>query len=131
MYDARKIIPGVVIFVGLITFPMWSGHGKSSPPPEVKLDTPAIQKLLEKRCVEPTGYMKASHMDLLNSWRQEVVREGERVYLASDGKKYEMSLSQTCLNCHSNKDQFCDRCHTYEGVKPRCWSCHVVPREKS
>ena len=131
MYDAGKIIPGVVIFLGLVTFPMWFGHGKSAPPPELPINTPAIQQLAEKRCLEPTAYMKANHMELLDSWRNEVVREGNRVYVASDGKKYEMSLSHTCMNCHSNKDQFCDRCHNYEGVSPTCWSCHVAPQEKS
>ncbi len=130
MYDARKIIPGLVIFVGLITFPMWSGQGKGSSPPDLKLDTPAIRSLAEKRCVEPKEYMKANHMQLIDSWRDEVVRNGRREYTASDGKTYEMSLSQTCLNCHSNKEQFCDRCHNYESVKPNCWSCHVAPKEK-
>jgi len=130
MYDAGKIIPGVVIFLGLVTFPMWFGHGKSALPPELPIDTPAIRQMVEKRCLEATSYMKANHMELLDSWRNEVVREGNRIYLASDGKKYEMSLSHTCLNCHSNKDQFCDRCHNYEGVKPTCWNCHVAPKEK-
>jgi hypothetical protein len=130
MYDAGKIIPGVVIFLGLATFPMWLGHGKSAPPPELPINTPAIQQLAEKKCLETTSYMKANHMELLDSWRNGVVREGNRVYVASDGGKYEMSLSHTCLNCHSNKDKFCDRCHNYEGVKPSCWNCHVVPEEK-
>ena len=40
-----------------------------------------------------------------------------------------MSLSQSCLGCHSNKEQFCDACHNYAGVKPNCWSCHIVPKE--
>jgi hypothetical protein len=40
-----------------------------------------------------------------------------------------MSLSQGCLGCHSNKEQFCDTCHNYAGVKPNCWSCHNVPKE--
>jgi hypothetical protein len=73
--------------------------------------------------------MKAKHMELLDTWRQAVVREGESLYVASDRKQYRMSLSNTCLNCHSNKDQFCDRCHNYAGVKPACWTCHVVPQE--
>ena len=131
MYDAGKIIPGLTIFVVLITFPLWYSHGKNYPPLEIKLDTPSIQKGVEKRCVEPTAYMKAKHMELIDSWRQAVVRHGERIFLASDGKKYEMNLSHTCLNCHSNKEQFCDRCHTYEGVKPDCWECHVVPKGKA
>jgi len=129
MYDAGKIIPGVVIFIGLMTFPMWLG--RSAPPPELPINTPAIQQLGEKKCLEATPYMKANHMELLDSWRNEVVRDEKRIYVASDGKQYEMSLSHTCLGCHSNKDQFCDRCHNYEGVKPSCWNCHVAPKEKA
>ena len=129
IYDAGKIFTGLAFFIVFLTAPIWLSGGKSASPPEIKVDTPVIQKLSEKRCLEPTAYMKANHMQLLNTWRQAVVREGESVYVASDGKNYRMSLSNTCLYCHSNKDQFCDRCHNYEGVKPGCWSCHVVPQE--
>ncbi|OGQ01394.1 MAG: menaquinol oxidoreductase, partial [Deltaproteobacteria bacterium RBG_19FT_COMBO_52_11] len=110
MYDGKKIITGLVIFLGLMTFPFWYSRGKVIPPPELKLDTPAIQQLAEKRCVEDTPYMRASHMALLDSWRDSAVREGHQVYAASDGKKYSMSLSNTCLGCHSNKEKFCDQC---------------------
>lgn len=131
MYDAKKIVPGLLIFLGLVTFPIWYSGGKAAPRPDLKLDTPAIQQLKEKKCIEPTAYMRANHMELLDYWRNSVVRQGDRIYEASDGKKYPMGLSGTCLECHSNKDQFCDRCHNYEAVKPTCWSCHVVPQEKS
>ncbi len=131
MYDAKKIVPGLLIFLALMTFPIWFSRGKAAPPPDLKLDTPTIQQLKEKRCLEPTAYMSARHMELLDGWRNAVVRQGDRIYVASDGKEYGMSLSGTCLGCHSNKEQFCDRCHSYEDVKPTCWSCHVVPQEKS
>jgi hypothetical protein len=129
IYDAGKIFTGLALFIVFLTAPIWLSGGKSASPPDIKVDTPVIQKLSEKRCLEPTAYMKANHMELLGTWRRAVVRGGESVYVASDGKKYRMSLSSTCLYCHSNKDQFCDRCHNYEGVKPACWSCHVVPQE--
>jgi [DsrC]-trisulfide reductase subunit J len=131
MYDAKKIVPGLLIFLALMTFPLWFSRGKAASPPDLKLDTPTIQQLKEKRCIESTAYMSAQHMKLLDDWRQAVVRQGDRIYVASDGKQYGMSLSGTCLSCHSNKEQFCDRCHNYEEVKPTCWSCHVVPQEKS
>jgi len=129
IYDAGRIFTGLAIFIVLICAPFWLSGGKSSSPPEIKIETPTIQKLSERRCIEATAYMKARHMELLDTWRQAVVRGGESVYVGSDGKKYRMSLSSTCLHCHSNKDQFCDRCHHFEGVKPACWSCHVVPGE--
>ena len=73
--------------------------------------------------------MRNSHMDLLNTWRNSVVRENSRDYEATDGKVYRMSLTGTCLGCHTNKKEFCDRCHDYVSVAPDCWNCHVVPEE--
>jgi hypothetical protein len=34
----------------------------------------------------------------------------------------------TCLGCHKNKSEFCDRCHSYSGVDPYCMDCHVLPK---
>ena len=73
--------------------------------------------------------MRSNHMKLLNTWRDSVVREGNRSYRATDGKVYHASLTGTCLECHSNKGQFCDRCHDYAGSKPACWNCHLIPEE--
>ena len=122
MYDADKIIPGLIIFLCLITFPIWytmtTGKAGYVPEPEIVTE--------EKQCVESTPYMREKHMDLLEDWRESVVREGNRTYTASDGKEYEISLS-TCLSCHSNKIEFCDQHHNYAGVEPSCWDCHIVP----
>ena len=64
-------------------------------------------------------------MDLLIRWRDWVVRDGDLKYVASDGKEYVMSLTLTCLECHSNKDKFCDQCHNYVAVAPNCFGCHL------
>jgi hypothetical protein len=124
-----KIIAGIVIFVALITFPFWYGKGETFPQPALILDTPAIAQLKDKRCVEDTAFMRANHMKLLVTWREAAVREGNRLYTARDGRIFETSLSNTCLKCHSNKQQFCDRCHNYVGAKPNCFSCHIIPAE--
>ena len=126
MYNGGKIIAGVIAFLCLITFPIWYNvvGGKASYRPELKIVTE------EKNCVEPVQYMRESHMQLLNDWRDTVVREGKRVYAAADGKMHTMSLTNTCLSCHSNKADFCDRCHNYVEVTPTCWNCHVIPEEK-
>jgi hypothetical protein len=129
LYNLGKIAAGILIFVCLITFLLWYGKGKTSPQPALSLDTLAIAQLKEKRCVEDTVFMRASHMKLLVNWRDGVVREGNRLYTAKNGKVYEMSLSGTCLKCHSNKQQFCDRCHNYVAAKPNCFSCHNIPAE--
>ena len=129
LYDGGKIIAGIVIFLIVASVPFWYGRGKAVSPPDLKLDTPAIQRLKEKLCVEPAPYMRANHMKLLGAWRDGAVREGIRSYTAADGRVFEVNLTGTCLKCHSNKDKFCDRCHDYTGSKPACWNCHIIPEE--
>ncbi len=128
MNDAGKIIPVLIIFIAIAAFPFYYNMGKVSARPEPKLDTPAIQELTEKQCVESKEFMRANHMQLLNQWRDAVVREGKSIYVSSNGKKYNMSLQNTCMKCHSNKAEFCDRCHKYVSVKPYCWDCHIAPK---
>jgi len=133
IYDGKYILAGLIIFFVLATFPIWFNHGKAAPPPEPKIDTPVIAQMVQKQCVMPKELMRTEHMKLLNDWRTEVVRYGKRMYVASDGKTYEMSLQNECVRCHSNKSQFCDQCHEYEGLKtgttPYCWNCHIAPKE--
>jgi hypothetical protein len=129
MKDKKLIIIGLVIFIGIAIFPFWYNRGKAAPAPEVVL-TP--QAKAAKVCVRSTDYMKAEHMQLLDLWRESVVREGKRVYVNPAGKEFNMSLSNTCLDCHSNKAEFCDRCHNYASVRPYCWDCHIEnPKEKT
>ncbi len=127
MNDRQKIIAGLALVLILAAFPVWYGWGQKASGPDIRLDTPEIQALKDKRCVEDTAFMKENHMKLLKAWRESVVRDGRRLYTAENGKTYEMSLSGSCLECHSNKAEFCDRCHDYAGVKPNCWTCHVIP----
>ncbi|MEA1959978.1 MAG: sulfate reduction electron transfer complex DsrMKJOP subunit DsrJ [Bacillota bacterium] len=124
MYNSRKIITGLVIFVLLVTAPFFLNIGKADEPPEISLDTPIINQLDQKQCIESTEFMRTEHMQMLNKWRDQVVREGQTIYISSSGKEYEMSLENNCFECHSNKSQFCDSCHTYADVKPYCWDCH-------
>lgn len=123
MYDAGKIILGLVVFVILLTSPIWysAASGRINYVPEPEIVTEGEQ------CVESAQYMRENHMHLLDEWRQTVVREGEHTYAASDGKEYEISLTGTCMKCHSNKKEFCDQCHDYAGIKPSCWDCHNAP----
>ena len=125
MYDGPKIIAGLVVFFALITFPVWYNlaTGGAGYQPELEKAAKGGQ------CVRDTVYMKSNHMDLLDEWRDKVVREGDRFEEGPDGVIYERSLTNTCLDCHENKDRFCDRCHDYLGVKPYCWSCHIDPKE--
>jgi [DsrC]-trisulfide reductase subunit J len=125
MYDKSKIIPGILVFLVLFTFPVWynAAFGSDNHVPEPKIVTK------EKHCVESKEYMRTQHMDLLNQWRDAVVRDDMRMYKTASGEKVEISLTNTCLKCHSNKTQFCDECHDYLAVKPYCWDCHIAPME--
>lgn len=129
MYNARGILIGLCIFVALITSPFWFNMGKATSAPVPSLDTPAIRQMQEKVCIEGKEFMRTQHMELLRDWRNSVVRDGRRIYVATDGKQYNMSMQNTCMECHSNKEEFCDVCHEYASVKPDCWTCHVDPKE--
>ena len=132
MNDKKWIKLGLIIFVALFTFPLWYNlglkAGKAAPAPLLELTEKA--KAAEA-CVRSTDYMKAEHMKVLDLWRHSVVRNAERIYVNSKGQEFTMSLSNTCLDCHSNKAEFCDRCHDYASVRPYCWDCHIDnPKEK-
>ncbi len=126
MYDKNKIIPGLVIFIALVTLPLWYNPvmGKASAMPELELPD------AEQQCVLPSVEMREQHMQILDAWRDEVVREGQRYYVHPDGKTYEKSLTNTCLGCHTKRAEFCDKCHDYAGVVPYCWDCHVEREAK-
>jgi len=118
MYDGGKIIAGLIIFLGLVTYPFYTNIGKPLPesppdfgPPEVHIDI----------------NMRAEHMKVLMKWRDDVIRHNSRVTVLGD-VEVEKSLQNGCLECHSKKE-FCDVCHTYAGVKPYCWRCHFVQEE--
>ena len=125
MYDKGKIIIGIIIFLALFTIPFWysqvSGDADVEAYPEIATEAGT-------QCVEDTDYMRAQHMDLLNDWRDEVVRGADREYISKEyGSTYDKSLTDTCLEqCHTNKADFCDECHSYVRVKPGCWDCHNI-----
>ena len=132
IYDSGKVITGIVVLLGVVGFSFFYDLGKAAKAPEPEITTPAIQGMpeAERVCVEPKAYMRANHMKLLNQWRDQVVRKGKREYVGFSKKKYTMSLQNTCMECHSNYDNFCNRCHTYSGITPYCWNCHVnKPKE--
>ena len=123
MNDKSKIIAGIIIFFVVAAFPFWFNmFVEKTPAPELVLTAKAQAA---KVCVRDTAFMKANHMQLLNEWRNAVVRNAERIYVNAEGKEFNMSLSNTCLDCHSNKAEFCDRCHQYASIEPYCWDCHI------
>lgn len=121
MRDRVWILLGLGLFAALLTMPFW--HAAVSP--KAAQQGPAVALPANPRqCVAPAATMRAEHMHMLIAWREDVVRNGNRRFMAFNGKTYEKSLTGTCLGCH-NKAEFCDRCHAYSGVStPYCWSCH-------
>ena len=126
MRDRGAIYTGLVIFLGLVTFPVWHdlAAGTTSRGPNPILPTQ------EKQCVAPLSVMRTAHMQLLMDWRDEVVRHNLHSFKAFNGKTYSMRLAGTCPSsgCHASKADFCDRCHNYAAVSVTCWDCHVDPK---
>ena len=127
MYNKGTIIPGLIIFVLFVTFPLWfNAFSTASTVPKPELPPGG-----EKECIASASEMRASHMVLLNEWRDDVLRDGQREIITVGGKKYRKGLQMACMQCHTNKQKFCDTCHEYTSVKPYCWDCHLTPEAAS
>ncbi|MCW5198122.1 cytochrome C [Desulfobulbus sp. F4] len=127
MYDSGKIIPGLAVFVLLITFPIWYnklvGNVGAAPAKDPNLMPEMAQGAAfpNGQSHPPAEEMRAKHMEVLQGIH--VTAKGYNA--AKDGQKPTMS----CLMCHGgSKEQFCDSCHAYASVKtPDCWACHTKP----
>lgn len=75
-----------------------------------------LDKPKGKACIMPTEEMRRNHMNFLKHRRDETVRQGVRV---------EKDSLLNCQTCHTSRQQFCDKCHEYVGVKPDCFQCHI------
>lgn len=124
MYKPLRIVVFIVVVLAVVLVPLLANIGRVAADPVIALDTPEIERMDTKECIEPTNYMKAEHMHLLDMWRNEVIRGTDTSYVSSTGVIYDMSLEDTCFSCHSNRAEFCLSCHDYVGVETDCWSCH-------
>ena len=81
MYDSIKVISGIVIFLLILSLPIWynSATGMADYVPEVSIAGAGTE------CIESTEFMRANHMHLLNDWRDDVVRGETRIYKATNG----------------------------------------------
>ncbi len=129
--DKGPIVLGLVLFVVLMLAGTFYNliNGQADARPKLVKPTNATE------CVKPTQWMRENHMKLLDDWRDEVVRDGNRATVVVDGKRYQKSLTHACLKCHTSKSRFCDQCHrwagvTRPGVELQCWHCHIVPEVK-
>ena len=107
----------VLVFVLVILAPF--GYSMVRPvltqgtePGEVFLDIPN-----EGECVREVEYMRFRHMDLLKETREEVIRGGVRGEITLSG----------CRDCHTYREQFCNKCHDAVTLKLDCFGCHYYP----
>lgn len=123
MSERARIGAGVAVLLVVLSLPAWYALGRpaDATPPELEMPRDSAN------CVEDVAFMRANHMALLNEWRNAVVRRGERLYTSASGEQRVMSLTGTCMGCHTNRERFCTRCHEYSGVRPTCWNCHIEP----
>ena len=132
--NKRNIVIGIVVFILVVTTPLWLniGRGADAAAPEMSYDTPAIKAMGDDaHCIYDAEYMRTHHMEILAQWKEQAIRDGNREFVVPDGTKYEVSLQNTCLECHSNYEDFCKKCHDYNDVTPNCWTCHVEPTAKN
>jgi hypothetical protein len=71
----------------------------------------------EGECVRETAYMRFHHMDLLKQTREDVIRAGIRGDITLSG----------CRECHTYREQFCNRCHDAVTLSVDCFGCHYYP----
>lgn len=125
MYNAKAVVTGIIIFVIIFCSPFWLSW--------IGLEytkTGVILPFGETACIEDTEFMRANHMRLLDEWRDKALREENREYISAlNGKRWLISLQNTCIKCHNNYADFCERCHVANSVYPYCWSCHIIPAE--
>ena len=124
MYNKTPVCIGIVILVLIVTAPFWVGLFGTN-----YTETGITNPTEEKACVENVDFMRAQHMRLLNEWRDEALRNENRTYTAQNGKKWDISLQNTCLKCHTSYKNFCEKCHLSNSVSPYCWTCHIIPTE--
>ena len=119
MLDGGRIIGGLAILIVGVAGPLWLGAARG-------VKTEALPKpVAGDRCIEPREEMRKNHPALLASWRERVVRFGDRVHHQDDGRDVRISLTGTCLGCHGKATEFCDKCHAQNAVTLSCWGCHA------
>ena len=131
----KKAVIAIIIFILVLASPFIvnAAYGKLLSP-DTKPDLAAGTDADAKQCVEPVGgtraetkeYMRLNHQQLLKDERTKVVREGNPT------PGHRLSL-EACFTCHNYKD-FCQQCHSYNGVEPGCFDktggCHSTEEDR-
>ncbi|HEX7507400.1 MAG TPA: sulfate reduction electron transfer complex DsrMKJOP subunit DsrJ [Polyangia bacterium] len=118
MHDAGRIVGGMGIVLFAIAGPLWVGSARG-------VKTVVLAKAEGgDPCIQPREEMRKNHPALLADWRERVVRLGDRVHRSENGLDVRISLTGTCLGCHGQASEFCDKCHAQVAVSLSCWQCH-------
>ncbi|MCL4474474.1 MAG: hypothetical protein M1539_00405 [Actinobacteria bacterium] len=131
----KKAVIATIIFLLVLASPFLvnAASGKLFNP-DTKPDLTAGTDADAKQCVEPVGgtrqetkdYMRLNHQQLLKDERVKVVREGN----PTPGNRLTI---EACFTCHNYKD-FCQQCHSYNGVEPGCFDqtggCHSTEEDR-
>jgi len=133
MHDTGKIILGIIVFLGIFTFPFYYNgfYMENYLPPEKIEKQVNTMKNKHPQYVDSKNLtfseMRATHMQFLDHWREGVVRHGDRTTVKG--------LQLTCFMCHSKNQEVkkmapsCNGCHEYIGVNLYCWQCHIDPAD--
>jgi hypothetical protein len=125
MIKKIPVLMGILVFVSLLTLPLTlktiGGNVEIPQAQVIKSENGAPAS-----CIEDREYMRANHMKFLMKWKHQVFDGGERSYVNRQGQTFDISLTGTCLGCHSNKEQFCGACHSNIGAKIPCFDCHTT-----
>ncbi len=117
------VLPIVIVFLAWFTSPFWANAAVG----QVVWNVALLAAGAGSVCIMDTADIRVEHMELLDDWRDEAIREGHRGRKNLDrGARFRhKSLTKTCLGCHTDREAFCDRCHEYVDKDPYCWDCHV------
>ena len=115
---------GAVILAAVLPV---AAHGDVEKSKSSRVPLPSHVAEKGDKCVEDEDYMRRNHMNLLKHQRDETMHKGIRT------TKYSL---KNCIECHASKktnsvigttdgkDNFCQGCHSYVGVKLDCFECH-------
>ncbi|CAK8724202.1 Putative sulfite reductase-associated electron transfer protein DsrJ [Candidatus Electronema halotolerans] len=134
MYDSGKIIPGLLIFVLLITFPFWYnnliGDAGAVPPAtnnKIAESHKAFDNMLQSMGMKsfPNGAQHALTTEEMRAKHMDMIKDIHVTAQGYDPAKAGQKPTMSCLTCHGTKEQFCDSCHAHAAVTiPDCWTCH-------
>ncbi len=106
--------PGSLVFVVLATSPLWYNALSAASP-----DAPELAAADQRGDRVRRGdrvHAGEPHGSARRVARRRWCATATATYVSEPtGKDYEMSLTDTCMDCHANKAQFCDACHNYVG----------------